>query len=466
MNQRIPRVALVGRPNVGKSTLFNRLLGARFAVVADIAGTTRDRLERTITWEGHSFVVVDMAGLEPALNEKNEIREGMQRQVQAALDTSDVVLWVVDSIEGATGTDRIIAELLRRLGKPVVVAANKCDHEKHEITQLEFAEFGFDPVCPISAMHDRGTENLLKALIAVLPEEGTAELVEDDDREIKIAITGRPNVGKSTLLNSLVGEERSVVSPEAGTTRDSVDTIIPAENLFQNIFTRWKTVRIVDTAGIRRRGKIDRSIEGWSVLRSYDAIDAADVTLLLIDAPEGLVHQDTQVIERLLNAGKPLVLLVNKWDLILAKKSIIAGTEEDELAQEKFLDELRYKLSFVNWAQVLFLSAQTGLYVDVIGRLVNNAYVAWSKEIDQDELNALTKQLRTMPRLNNLRKITFEHSKPPVFHIHTHGMQLPHFSTRRYVENALRDYFNLGPTPIKIWVKRSNARGEEVEDKD
>jgi GTP-binding protein len=217
----------------------------------------------------------------------------------------------------------------------------------------------------------------------------------------------------------------------------------------------------VDTAGIRRRGKIDRSIEGWSVLRSYAAIDAADVTLLLVDAIEGLVHQDTQVVERLLNAGKPLVLLVNKWDIVLEKAGIIAGTPEDDEKQAEFLTILRRKLVFIHWAPVLFLSAHTGLHLDVIGRLVNSVYIAWSKEIDQNELNELTKQLRKMPRLNNLQKVTFEHAKPPVFHIHVHGKDLPHFSTRRYVENALRDFFELGPTPIKLWVKRSGVPDEE-----
>jgi GTP-binding protein len=286
----------------------------------------------------------------------------------------------------------------------------------------------------------------------MLPEEGSETgSVLEEERELKLAITGRPNVGKSTLLNALVGEERAVVSPIAGTTRDAVDTVLPASNLFGDIFTRWRTVRVVDTAGIRRRGSIDRSIEGWSVLRSYDAIDAADVTLLLLDATEGLVHQDTQVMQRVVDAGKPLVLIINKWDLILKEKDIIAGTEEDDAAQEAFLDDLRRKLQFISWVQVLFLSAATGLHVKVIGKLVNNAYVAWSKVIDQDELDELAKEIKKFPRLNNLKKITFEHSQPPVFHIHTEGKAAPHFSTRRYVENVLRDYFELGPTPIKIW---------------
>jgi GTPase len=453
----LPRVALVGRPNVGKSTLFNRLVGARHAVVADIAGTTRDRLERPITANGREFILVDMAGLEPALSDKTEIREGMQRQVQAALATADVVIWVVDSAVGITAQDEMIAELLRRLGRPVVIAANKADHPKHEERQLEFAAFGFDALTAVSALHDRGTDELLAQLVEKLPEHG-AGLQHNPERELRIALVGRPNVGKSTLLNALVGEERSVVSAEAGTTRDAVDTVIPADNLFGNIFTRWRTVRVVDTAGIRRRGKIDRSIEGWSVIRTYDAIDAADVTLLLIDAAEGLVHQDTQVLDRLIEAGKPFVLLVNKWDAVLEKEGIQQGSAEDEQRQEKYLDSLRHQLSFVHWAQVLFLSALTGLHLEVIGKLVNNAFIAWSREIDQEELDELAAELRKMPRLNNLQRITYEHSKPPVFHVHVHGATLPHFSTRRYIDNAIRDYFEMGPTPIKIWVKTSKEK--------
>lgn len=455
----LPRVALVGRPNVGKSTLFNRLLGARHAVVAAIAGTTRDRLERDITFEGKQFTLVDMAGLEPALKDGSEIRAGMQRQIHTALAAADLVVWVVDSVEGVTAADRLVAELLRRLGKPVVVAANKCDHEKHEQTHLEFAEFGF-PVVPISALHDRGTGALLSTFVPILPDKGT-ELVPTDDRELTLAIAGRPNVGKSTLLNALVGSERSVVSAEAGTTRDAVDTILPAEALFGSTFTRWRTVRIVDTAGIRRRGKIDRSIEGWSVLRSYDAVESADVVLLLIDATEGLVHQDTQVMERVTDAGRPLILLINKWDAVLEKAGIEPGGDADNERQEQFLTRLRGNLSFLHWAQVLFLSAQTGLNVEVIGKLVNNAVTAWSQEIDQKELDALAKELKKMPRLQQLQRITFERSKPPVFHVHVHGQRMPHFSTRRSVENAIRDYFNLGPTPMKLWVELSGARVKE-----
>lgn len=459
----LPRVALVGRPNVGKSTLFNRLVGGRQAVVADIAGTTRDRLERPVSWNKHPFLIVDMAGLEPTLTETNEISEGMQRQVQFALETAAVIIWVVDNSAGVTAVDRLIAELLRRIGKPVIIAANKCDHPKHELNQFEFAEFGF-AIHPVSALHNLGVEPLLDEVVSVLPVVGEVAPLEDD-RELKLAITGRPNVGKSTLLNALVGAERALVSPIAGTTRDAVDTIVPADHLFGRIFTRWNTVRFIDTAGIRRRGKIDRSIEGWSVLRSYDAIDEADVTLLLLDATEGLVHQDTQVMQRVVDAGRPLVLIINKWDLILEEKGLIAGTDEDEATQDDFLDGLRFKLPFLSWVQVLFLSAETGMHVGVIGKLVNNAYVAWSREIDQKDLDEVSKELRKFARLKNLRTITFEHSKPPVFHVHTEGKELPHFSTRRYIENTLRDYFELGPTPIKIWVETTGHPKRHLGDK-
>lgn len=454
--QTTPRVALVGRPNVGKSTLFNRLIGMRQAVVADIAGTTRDRLERPLTWKEHGFILTDMAGLELTLMEQNEIREGMQRQVQTALATADVIIWVVDAPAGFTADDARVAELLRRLNKPVVVAANKCDHGNHEMQAMEFASTGFQPIIPLSAIHNRGTEALLDALVAVLPEQ--AEAPEVDERELQLTIVGRPNVGKSTLLNALVGTERSVVSAIAGTTRDSVDTVLPAQNLFGRIFTRWQTVRVVDTAGIRRRGKIDRSIEGWSVLRSYDAIDRAEVTLLLLDATEGLVHQDTQVAQRVVDAGKPLVLVINKWDLIMKKKNLVEGSAEESEEQERFLTTLRHQLSFMPWVPVIFISAAEGINVHSIGRLINDVYIAWSREISQEELDELTVEIKKHPRLTKLSRITCTHAQPPVFHLTMKGGELPHFSTRRFVENALRDYFELGPTPIKLWVEGSEKR--------
>ena len=457
--QNLPRVALVGRPNVGKSTLFNRIVGSRQAVVADIAGTTRDRLERVVEWEGHEFVVVDMAGLELTLTEQNEITRGMHQQVEKALATAGVIIWVVDAKDGLTRGDELTAALLRRQHKPVIVAVNKADNAKLELSQYDFSRFGFEPLIPVSAIHGHNAETLLSAIIAVLPDATEAEV--PDEKELRLAIIGRPNVGKSTLLNALTSENRAVVSAIAGTTRDSVDTVLPAKEIFPNIFTKWDRVRLIDTAGIRQRGKIDRSIEGWSVLRTYDAIDAAEVVLFVIDATVSLVHQDLQVAERIVQAGRAIVFMVNKWDAILVKKNLIAGTPEDSEAQEVFLDMLRAKMQFMPWVQVLFLSAKEGINLDVIGKLVLNAYVAWTKKIEQPELDELAAELAKMPRLKSLQKITYQHASPPVFHLHVHGEHLPHFSTVRFVENALRDFFNLGPTPIKIWTVTASARANK-----
>jgi GTPase len=455
------KVALVGRPNVGKSTLFNRIIGGRHAVVSDIAGTTRDRLERPVDYKGKRFVLVDMAGLEPALSDKNEISQGMQRQVERALKDSSAIIWVTDAVAGLTPSDEMAAELLRRQHKPVVVAVNKADNSNQELGQYEFSRFGFETMVPISAIHGRNVETLLDALVEALPEEPVA--VENDDRELRLAIVGRPNVGKSTLLNAMTHDFRSVTSAIGGTTRDAVDTVLSATEVFGETFTKWKTVRLIDTAGIRRRGKIDRSIEGWSVLRSYAAIDAAEVVLFVIDATEKLVHQDLQVANRVTDAGRALVLVVNKWDAVLEAKGFVAGTPEDDEAQSDFLNDLREQMAFMPWVQVLFLSALTGTNVHVIGKLVLNAYVAWSQDIDQNELDELAEQLKKMPRLKNLRRITYEHASPPVFFLHVHGEYLPHFSTNRYVENALRDFFNMGPTPIKIWTQTQSTRKQKKE---
>jgi GTP-binding protein len=450
----LPVVALVGRPNVGKSTLFNRLIGRRQAVVSDIAGTTRDRLEQVILWNERQFAIVDMAGLEPALKEKTEIRQGMQEQVEKALNEADIILWIVDGQEGVTTADTVVAELLRRLHRQVIVVANKCDNMQEKGAEYEFSRFGFGETLRVSAIHGTGREALLTSIVEALPEKSRREsLPLYDERELRIALAGRPNVGKSTLLNALVGDSRAVVSAEAGTTRDSVDTLIRADSIFGDTYTRWKTVRIVDTAGIRSRGKIDRSIEGWSVLRTFVAIEDAEIVLLVLDAVEGMVHQDLQVAERIVDSGRPLILLMNKWDAVLAAKDIIPGTPEDQEQQEKVLSVLRFKLPFMPWVQVLFLSGEKGINLDVVGKVLLNAHLAWSKEPKQEEIDVLADHLRTNPRLNNLQKISFEHAQPPVFHVHIHGRVLPHFSTRRYIENALRDYFDIGPTPIKIWVQ-------------
>ena len=448
------RVGLVGRPNVGKSTLFNRLVGSRLAVVAADAGTTRDRLERTMEEGELSYVLFDMAGIEPEL-EKTELNQAVQSQVERSLKMADILVWVVDSRAGADAIDDRLSRTLRNLGRPIILAINKHDDPKHDMGQYEFSQYGIDPMIALSALHDRGVRQLREDILAAVKicQETKAEgaLAEDPDRELRLALVGRPNVGKSTLLNKLVDDTRSVVSAEPGTTRDAVDTIIPAQELFGRTFTKWQQVRIIDTAGIRRRGKIGHQVEAWSVLRTLDAVDQAEVVLFMIDAEEGLVSQDLQVVQKVVDAGRAFILLVNKWDAVLAKKDLFLGTEEEQEAQEKFLDQIRNQAPFLHWARVLFLSATEGQNLEYIGRLVLAAYQAWDLKISQDDLDELTGYLRKMPRLKNLQKIVMTHNRPPVFHIHTEGRNLVHFSTNRYIENALRDRFGIGSTPIKIW---------------
>jgi GTP-binding protein len=457
------QVALLGRPNVGKSTLFNRLVGKRKAVVSDIAGTTRDRLQQVITHQKQQFVLVDMAGIEPALSEKTEISIGTQRQVEQALKDASLIIWVVDRLDGVTVQDERVAELVRRLNKPVIVAVNKCDAEQHESDQLEFMRFGFQPLIPISAVHNRGVLELLDAVVAgltPLPSPTVPHLYEDGERrELTIAILGRPNVGKSTLLNTIVGEERSVVSPVSGTTRDAVDTVISADGFFGNTFTKFQTLRIVDTAGIRQRGKMGHEIEAWSVLRSLDSLDDAEIALLLVDASEGVTHQDLIVAQKIVDAGKPLILMVNKWDLVLAKRGLVAGTLEADAAQEELLNQLIRKAPFLGWCQVIFVSALTKLNVRYLGGLVLRAHHAWNFTPKEEELREITAELQKSPRLKNLVSIAFQRNKPPVFIVHLHGSLLPHFTTRRFLENALRDFFELGPTPMKLWFERSQRDG-------
>lgn len=447
----LPKIALVGRPNVGKSTLFNRLLGRRQAVVAPIAGTTRDRLEEDLTWEGKGFTLVDMAGLEPALYEKTEINQATQNQVKKALEDASLLVWVVDGSVGVTKADGIIASLLRNLNKPLLVAVNKLDHPKHEPNLYEFAQFGFEPVLGISALHDLGIIELLKQITNHLPET-PAEDPEEKERELKVSIAGRPNVGKSTLLNALLGETRSVVSQVPGTTRDTVDSTLPAEKLFPGTFTKWRNVRLIDTAGIRRRGKIGHEIEAWSVVRTLDALDEAEVVLFMIDATQGLVHQDLQVSQKIVTAGKAMVLLINKWDAVLAAKNLFPGTEEEQALQEQFLNTLRHQAPFLRWVQVIFLSAKENMNLNVLGKLVLKAFQAWDTRVTEEELQTLTEHLQKNPRFNNLQKIIYLHGKPPVFHLHVEGKKLPHFSSIRLAENAIRDYFMIGSSPIKIWV--------------
>ena len=448
MEGTLPLVALVGRPNVGKSTLFNRLVGRRQAIVSEVAGTTRDRLERPIEWNSKQMRLSDMAGLEQAGSQSTDLHQAAQAQAERALQEAAVIIWVVDGRSGLTKDDIRIGDKLRKLGRPTIVAINKCDHLDHDELHVEFARYAFNGQVTLSALHGRGISELLDSVTPFV--EGKVKLKETS--ELKVALIGRPNVGKSTLLNTLVADTRSVVSATAGTTRDSVDTVVPATTIFGNTYTRWQSVRMIDTAGIRQRGKIGRDIEHYSLLRTKNALEESDVAVFMIDAMEGMVHQDLQIAQLVQDSGRAVILAVNKWDLLLEKKQVILGTDEDLALQEHFLLHLRQSAPFLYWVQVLFMSATKQMNTTALTGLLIKAYNSWSLEVSQESLNLIAEELRRLPRLKNLQKITYEHSQPPVFHLHVEGKSLPHFSTIRYVDNELRDYLKIGATPIKVWA--------------
>ncbi|MFW6097802.1 MAG: ribosome biogenesis GTPase Der, partial [Chloroflexota bacterium] len=345
-------VALVGRPNVGKSTLFNRIVGRRMAVVSEIPGTTRDRLYAEAEWAGVAFNLVDTGGIEllagwesePLSEDSQAFMEGIVQQARIAIQDADVIVLVVDGQAGLTTADREVAEVLRRSEKPVVVAANKLEATKMWDQAYEFYELGLGPVSPVSALHGTGVGDFLDELVAAIP---PVEPIYEDDDAVRIAILGKPNVGKSTLLNRLLGEERAIVSPLAGTTRDAIDASL-----------RWhgNTFIMVDTAGIRRRGKIEPGVEKYSVLRAIKALDRADVALLVVDATEGITAQDTHIGGMISDEEVGVVILVNKWDAV----------EKDAHSMPQYVSFVREQFKYMPYAPILFISAQTGQRVSKI----------------------------------------------------------------------------------------------------
>ena len=361
-----PLVALVGRPNVGKSTLFNRIVGQRLAVVHDRPGTTRDRQEEEAEWQGVTFMVIDTGGVEaydtlasgrsePLAEDSAQFLDEMREQVELAIDMADVVIFVVDVTTGITAADQEVADMLRRAGKATVVAANKGENVDRHIDAAEFYALGLGEVYPISAMHGTGVGDLLDAVVAALPYH-PPETFEEEDL-LKVAIVGRPNVGKSSLLNKLLGEQRVIVSPVAGTTRDSIDT---------RLLWEGEPILLIDTAGIRRRGRIERTVERWSVVRALKAIKRADVALLLLDAVDGVTAQDAHVAGYILDEQKSVVIVVNKWDAI----------EKDAYTINDYTDHVRDRLRFLPYAPILFVSALTGLRVQKIMPTVHDVWEA------------------------------------------------------------------------------------------
>lgn len=465
--QRKPVVALVGRPNVGKSTLFNRMIGQRKAIVEDLAGTTRDRLYGDADWNGRDFILVDTGGLDFGLGSNRpdqkaaasepvpsagyqagvtsrlflrEIRE----QAEIAMAEAEVIVFLVDAETGPTGPDQDIADLLRRSDKPVVLAVNKADNKKRRTDALEFYALGLDDPIPVSALHGAGTGDLLDAVVASFP---AIDTDVEEDEAIKIAILGRPNVGKSSLLNKMLGEERVIVSDVPGTTRDAIDTRITYQDL---------EIVLIDTAGIRRRGKIVPGVEKHSFLRSLKAIDRADVCLLLIDATEMVTLQDAHIAGYIVEKKKSVVVIVNKWDLI----------EKDTYTINEFTSQIRAGLKFLDFVPVLFISAKTGQRVDKILPLALRVQEERLRRIPTGELNRLMHEAVAAhpPKGGNRHRLKFFYATqaridPPTFVFFTNDRKLVHFTYARYLENQLREKYNFLGTPV-VMVFRSRKEND------
>jgi GTP-binding protein len=441
-----PIVAIVGRPNVGKSTLFNRLMGRRLAITEDEPGTTRDRLYGTATWLDRTFTLVDTGGLD--LDSESGIPAAIRGQAQLAINEADIILFVVDAVTGATPTDRDVANILRRSPKPTIVVVNKAENERRQLTASEFYELGFDELLPVSAYHGAGSDDLLDWVIEHLPAtEGTETPPDGDVPEVRVAIIGRPNVGKSSLLNRLVGEERVVVSDLPGTTRDATDTVL-----------QWKSraFRLIDTAGIRKRGRIEFGTERYSVMRAMRALDQSDLALLLLDAVEGITDGDLHIAGFAQQHAKGLIVVVNKWDLVTK-----SATTTDDYARH-----IRDRLDFMPYVPVLFTSVLTGYHVP---RILEEAARIWDerqKRVGTPELNNFVRVIsarHTFTQRGKALKVLYATQaevNPPTFVFFVNDPTLVHFGYRRFLENELRHAFGFPGTPIKIVMRGRQEEGE------
>ena len=431
-------VAIVGRPNVGKSMLFNKLTGQRTAIVEDTPGVTRDRIYGRCEWCGRTFELIDTGGIEPSTG--SEMLRFMRRQAEIAIESADVIIMVTDVKVGVTAADLEIAALLKRSKKPVVVAVNKCDATGPVNPEVyEFYDLGLGDPIETSAVHGHGTGDLLDFCVAHLPDD---EPEDEEDEVVKVAIVGKPNVGKSSLLNCILGVERVIVSDVAGTTRDAIDSY------FENEHGKYL---FIDTAGMRRKSKVDDAIERYSNMRSVSAIERADVVLIMIDANEGVTEQDTKIAGLAHEAGKASILVVNKWDTV----------EKDTHTMDKMTEEVRNGLSYMPYAPVLFLSAKTGQRVDRLYELINYVNEQAALRISTGMLNSVLADAtaRVQPPSDKGRRlkvfyVTQAGVKPPHFVFFCNDAKLFHFSYQRYLENQIRAVFGLEGTPVKITIRQ------------
>ena len=430
-------VAIVGRPNVGKSTLFNKIVGKRMSIVDDAPGVTRDRIYSKAEWLGHEFMLVDTGGIEP--ESKDVILSQMREQAQLAIDSADVIIFVADIRTGVTASDISVTQMLQKSGKPIVLCVNKCDSVGEMPPEIyEFYNLGLGDPIAVSSVHGHGTGDLLDAVIADVDWDSDDDYDED---YIKVAIIGKPNAGKSSLVNKIAGENRMIVSDKAGTTRDAVDTVVQ--------YGDSKYV-LIDTAGIRRKSRVSDDVERYSVLRAFMAVDRADVCVMMIDATEGFTEQDSKIAGYAHEQGKATVIAINKWDLI----------DKDGKTMQEFTKKLEVDFSFMSYAPLVFISAKTGQRVDKLFQLINYTVEQNARRITTGKLNELLSYAvaRVQPPTDKGKRLklfylTQASVKPPTFVCFCNKKDLFHFSYQRYIENQIRETFGLDGTPIRFLVR-------------